>query len=65
MPHNGSTHSAIFSRAKRILPVTREVSPEENTDNVIYLVCQGQQHVVEEDGGDRHFVVLAAALPHS
>jgi len=43
-----------------------EISLVENdTDDVIYLVPQGQQHIVEEDSGDRDLVILAAVFPHS
>jgi hypothetical protein len=35
-----------------------------NTDSVTYLVRQGQQEVIEEDGGGRNRIILAS-IAHS
>ena len=55
----------ISSRAKRIQPFTGLISlMRSNADNIVYLIRQGQQEVVEEDGGGRHGKILAK-IPHS
>ena len=35
-----------------------------NTNDVAYLVRQGQQEVVEEDGGDGDYVILVVITSH-
>ena len=55
----------ISSRTKRIQPFTGIISPAEtNNSYVAYFIGQGQQVVVEEDGGDRHHIILVA-IPYS
>jgi len=53
------------SHAKRILSLAGEVVnlAKRNTNGMAYLVCQGQQVVVEEDGCDRHRIILVV-IPH-
>ena len=54
------THPMISSRTKHIRSFTGEVISlaKDGTNDVTYLVRQGQQEVVEEDNGDRSYVVL-------
>jgi len=33
-----------------------------NTNEMAYLVCQGQEVVVEEDGSDRDSIILVVTL---
>jgi len=56
----------ISSRAKHIRSLTGEVTnlAKGNTNDTAYLVRQGQQEVVEEDGGGRNCVILAV-IPQS
>ena len=55
----------ISSRTRRIQPFTGTISPAKNSISyVAYLIRQGQQVVVEEDGGDRHLIILVA-IPYS
>jgi len=35
-----------------------------STDGTTCLIRQGQQVIVEEDGGDRHYIILVV-IPHS
>ena len=53
------------SRTKRIQPFTGTISPAKNNNSyVAYLIRQGQQVVIEDDGGDRHLIILVA-IPYS
>ena len=56
----------ISSRAKRILSSTGGSInvARGNTGDVAYLIRKGQEVVIEEDGGGRNFIVLAA-IAHS
>ena len=59
------TYPMFSSRAKRIQPFTGPISlMRSNMNGIVYLVRQGQQEVVEEDGGGRHSIILAA-ISHS
>ena len=58
-----NAYPMISSRAKRIQPFTGPISlVRSNTNGIVYLIRQGQQEVVEEDGGDRKAIILAAIL---
>jgi hypothetical protein len=61
------TNPMISSRTKRIRPFAGGVInlAKNNASETAYLVRQGQQEVVEEDGGDRNYVILVViSLTH-
>jgi len=52
-------HDFLPYQAYSIFHAGGVISPaKDNTNDVAYLVRQGQQEVIEEDDGDRNYVIL-------
>jgi len=59
-----SAYPMISSRTKRIRPFTKISLAGGNADYMAYLIAQGQQVVIEKDGGGPKRITLVV-IPHS
>ena len=57
IPHDFLPFQAYLIFHRRVISLAKG-----NTGNMTYLVRQGQQEVIEEDGGDRNYVVLVVVF---